>query len=168
MQSQQLYRQFWFGGVVVILEAWGILTGWINGLTMLKGKHKVLYLRYSNSVQQWRFGAEMAGKQPCKKWSGGPSRRAEHESVACSHMKNANRILGCISNSIAKQVTGMIIASIWHLWDCMLSPMSSYELLKSRKILTQWSKSSRGPARLSGTGACSIWGETEVDEFVQL
>lgn len=38
-----------------------------KGLMMFKGKHKVLCLRYSNSVQQCRPGTEMARKQPCKK-----------------------------------------------------------------------------------------------------
>lgn len=159
MQSQQLHRQLQFGGVVITLEGWGILTGWRKGLMKFKGKHKALYLRYSNSVQQCRFGTEIAGKQPCKKWSGCPDGQAEHEWAACPHMKDVNHILGCISNSTAKQVKEIIIPSIWHLWDCISSTVSSYGLPKSRKILTQWSESSRGPPRLSGTGARSIWGD---------
>ena len=76
-------------------------------------------------------------------------------------------ILGCSHNSIAKQLKGVTIRSVGHLWDCISSTVSSYGLPKSRKILTQWSESSRGPPRLSGTGAHSIRGEVEGVEFVQ-
>lgn len=124
-------------------------------------KCKVLHPRWNNPTQQCRLGIAWLESRLAKKvWD--PCGQVKEESVVWPHGQTWTGL--CSKECRGKRSFPII----QYLWDHTWSPVPSFGLPSTRKILTYWNKSSRGlPKTMKGLPAHARGGEAESAEMVQ-
>lgn len=81
--------------------------------------------------------------------------------------KRANSILGCVTRRIDKDGVKPSSPFTHHRLDCFYSIAFHFGFPSTGKTSINYTGSSRGPPRWAGTGALTLWEETEKTGLIQ-